>query len=93
MIFSPQGKWALMSSWERYAILAGTKDLMKDLSKHFPDPERHILNYLSLFKDGINKHGVENVDISWLGIFLKNIYGIEQAQKILRASELEKYVY
>lgn len=93
VIFSPQGKWALMSSFERYAILAGTKDFMENFLKHFPDTDRQILNYLSIFKECINKDGVEKVNIFWLGDFLKNVYGIEQAKELLRASELEKYVY
>jgi hypothetical protein len=32
------------------------------------------------------------VNIAWLGDFLKSVYGIEKAKEILKVSELEKYV-
>lgn len=89
VIFSHEGKWALMSSFERYAILAGTKDFMKDFSKDFSDPERHILNYLILFKEGINKYGLEKFNIVWLVDLLRNVYGIDQAKELLKASKLK----
>ncbi len=92
VIFSPQGKWALMSSFERYAILAGTQDFIQNFSEHFPDIDRQILGYLKIFRECINKDGIEKANIAWLGNFLKSVYTIEEAKEILEISELEKYV-
>jgi len=92
VIFSPQGKWALMSSFERYAILAGTQDFIQNFSEHFPDIDRQILGYLKIFRECINKDGIEKANIAWLGNFLKSVYTIEEAKEILKISELGKYV-
>lgn len=92
VIFSPQGKWALMSSFERYAILAGTQDFVQSFSRYFPNINQQILNYLKIFKECINKDGLQRVNIAWLSDFLKSAYGIERAQEILKVSELEKYI-
>lgn len=92
VIFSPQGKWALMSSFERYAILAGTQDFIQNFSEHFSDIDRQILGYLKIFRECINKDGIEKANIAWLGNFLKSVYTIEEAKEILKISELEKYV-
>ena len=92
VIFSPQGKWALMSSFERYAILAGTQNFIQNFSEHFPDIDGQIFGYLKIFRECINKDGIERVNIAWLSDFLKSIYTIEKAKEILKISELEKYV-
>ncbi|MBC6430007.1 hypothetical protein FM036_03760 [Nostoc sp. HG1] len=92
VIFSPQGKWALMSSFERYAILAGTQNFIQNFSKHFSDIDKQIFGYLKIFRECINMDGIEKVNIAWLGDFLKSVYGIEKAKEILKVSELEKYV-
>ncbi len=92
VIFSPQGKWALMSSFERYAILAGTQNFIQNFSEHFSDIDRQIFGYLKIFRECINKDGIEKVNIAWLGDFFKSIYTIEKAKEILKISELEKYV-
>lgn len=92
VIFSPQGKWALMSSFERYAILAGTQNFIQSFSKHFSDIDGQIFGYLKIFRECINKDGIEKVNIAWLGDFLKSTYTIEKAREILKKSELEKYV-
>ena len=92
VIFSPQGKWALMSSFERYAILAGTQNFIQNFSEHFPDIDGQIFGYLKIFRECINKDGIERVNIAYLSDFLKSIYTIEKAKEILKISELEKYV-
>ena len=92
VIFSPQGKWALMSSFERYAILAGTQNFIQNFSEHFSDIDRQIFGYLKIFRECIDKDGIEKVNIAWLGDFLKSTYTIEKAKEILKISELEKYV-
>jgi hypothetical protein len=92
VIFSPQGKWALMSSFERYAILAGTQNFIQNFSKHFSDIDKQIFGYLKIFRECLNMDGIEKVNIAWLGDFLKSVYGIEKAEEILKVSELEKYV-
>lgn len=92
IIFSPQGQWALMSSFERYAILAGTQNFIQNFSEHFSNIDRQIFDYLKIFRECVNKDGIEKVNIAWLGDFLKSIYGIEKAEEILKISELEKYV-
>jgi len=92
VIFSPQGKWALMSSFERYAILAGTQNFIQNFSEHFSDIDGQIFGYLKIFRECINKDGIERVNIAYLSDFLKSIYTIEKAKEILKIAELEKYV-
>jgi hypothetical protein len=58
-----------MSSFERYAILAGTQNFIQNFSEHFSDIDRQVFGYLNIFRECINKDGIEKVNIAWLGDF------------------------
>jgi hypothetical protein len=92
VIYSPQGKWGLMYSFEKYGILAGTKDFIEHFSGNFPSIDRQILQYLDLFRECINVDGLEKTNLTWLGSFLKKVYGTDAARALLQESQLEAYV-
>jgi len=92
VIYSPQGKWGLMYSFEKYGILAGNKDFIQHFSQDFPLIDRQISKYLDFVRECITVHGLGKVNITWLGSFLKKVYGADIARVLLQESQLEEYV-
>ncbi|OKH20027.1 hypothetical protein NIES208_00715 [[Limnothrix rosea] IAM M-220] len=92
VIYSPQGKWALLYTFEKYGVLAGCEQFIDDFSRKFPDIDRQILDYLGLFQECINSEGIGRVNTTWLGSFLKTVYGLNKARKLLEKTSLEEYV-
>jgi hypothetical protein len=91
VIYSPQGKWGLMYSFENYGILAGVEKFMGKICQTFPSIDQQILEFLNYIRECIDIHGQEKVVITWLGSFLQNVYGSDRAKIMLKESRLASY--
>ncbi|MDY7014290.1 MAG: hypothetical protein SVX43_11960 [Cyanobacteriota bacterium] len=92
VIYSPQGKWGLMYTFDKYGILGGVESFMEEFCQSFPSIDQQILNFLNHARECINEYGLGQVNIGWLGGFLKQVYGSEQAKIMVQESQLSNYI-
>lgn len=82
VIFSPQGKWGIMTTHERHALLGSSQMFMDELCKLVPDLD----NQVNAFLEDWQYHKAQNYGAitDWIPGQLTQTYGSETAEKMLR---------
>jgi hypothetical protein len=88
VLYSPNGSWGLMSSFERFGILAGSKNIVEGVYRKFPSMTNQIFDFLNYVKDTKAVYGNQNVDISWLFPLLVEIYDVDTASQMFKDLEI-----
>lgn len=88
VIYSSQGNWGLMSSFEHFGILAGVHDFVSQVCPKLPGIEEQIEGFLSYVSECKKEWGAERVDLGWVPSLLNQLYGSEMAQSLLQTFNL-----
>ncbi|EAZ92768.1 hypothetical protein [Crocosphaera chwakensis] len=86
VLYSPSGKWGLMTSHEYYGLLGGTHEFMDKIRRIIPNLDEQVYGFLKLWQ----QHKANNIGAKtdWLSGLLTQIYDKETALKILRKVDL-----
>jgi hypothetical protein len=94
VLYSPQGKWGIMISHERFGFLGGEDEFVKEVVKIFPQIDTQVFDYLryllckieSYKEDGWVTSDSLPKTYSWLPNVVSNVYGEKVANKMLQES-------
>jgi hypothetical protein len=79
VIYSPQCKWGLICSLEKFGILAGVEDLIDDVCRHLPHIEREIDIFLAEAQEARTID--RNFSLDWIVVLLENMYVTDSTNK------------
>jgi hypothetical protein len=91
VIYSPQSKWGLMISHERHGMLGGSINFIEVVHRNLPDLNDHIYRWLRFFQEEKayhDRHKLYPLTLDWLPELLAHVYGLKEAEKMLRESGL-----
>ncbi len=81
VLYSPQGKWGIMTSHEYHGLLGGSQDFMDEVRRQIPDIDEQVNDFLKLWQHyKIHSPGAET---NWIAGLLTQIYGHETAKEML----------
>lgn len=84
MLYSEQGKWGLMSSFEHFGLLGGVENFMEIIDTQLPDIKNQTYEFLKDFRgDPTKTKGLSKTRPSIEGM-LKHIYGAPKAKQLLK---------
>jgi hypothetical protein len=79
-IYSTQGSWGVISSFEKFGILAGSQKVIKKVQESIPSINSQVNNFLNYIKKYKNAHpDILSMDTSWVFDLMVEIYGREAA--------------
>lgn len=76
VLYSPQGKWGIMTSHEHHGLLGGTLEFVEEIHRRVPNFDEQIYGFLKYWKYW-NERGTK---VNWLPELLAHIYGQKQLQ-------------
>jgi len=86
VLYSPQGKWGLMTSHEYHGLLGGTQEFIDEVHRLVPDLDEQVYGFLENWQHHkIHSRGAKT---DWLPGLLTQIYGQETAKKMLQEAGL-----
>jgi hypothetical protein len=86
ILYSPQGKWGIMFSHESHALLGGPQEFIEEIQKTVPDLDLQVCEFLKFWK--YCKDNYSSAETAWLPEVLAQVYGQENAEKMLRENGL-----
>lgn len=86
VLYSPSGKWGIMTSHEYHGLLGGTQEFMDEVRRRIPNLDEQVYGFLELWQ----QHKAHNVGAKtdWLPGLLTQIYDEETASDMLRKADL-----
>lgn len=87
-IYSPHGRWALISSFEHFGILAGVGECIDRVCQGIPDIDQQVKLYIAHLKQCKAESSRNSFDASWLPRLLERVYGYETTNKLLEGTGL-----
>lgn len=82
VLYSPQGKWGIMTSHESHGLLGGTQKFMDEVRRQIPNLDDQVYPFLKLWQH--HKTHNKGAKTDWLLGLLTQIYGDESASQMLR---------
>jgi len=82
VLYSPQGKWGIMTSHESHGLLAGTQEFMDEVRRKIPDLDQQVYGFLKIWQN--HKTHSFGAKTDWLPGLLTQIYGHEKAENMLQ---------
>lgn len=79
-IYSPNGFWGLMSSYDSHALVGGNRRFMRTLLDDTEAIERQVLKFIDYWKHNVADFGS---DVQWMPILLRHIYGEPRSLELL----------
>lgn len=76
--FSPRGTWGIVASDDVFGVLSGTKKFIQRVLRMAPEVGDGVRNFISYWVEHKKRH---NLNIDWVPLFLKNVYGKSEASK------------
>ena len=86
VLYSPQGKWGIMFSHEGHALLGSSQSFIEEIQKAIPDLDLQVYEFLKYWK--YCKDNYSSAETAWLPELLAQVYGQENAEKMLRENGL-----
>jgi len=86
VLYSPQGKWGIMTSHEYYGLLGGTQEFMEEVRQLIPDLDEQVDGFLENWQH--HKAHSRSAKTDWLPGLLTQIYGHATAEKMLQEAGL-----
>lgn len=83
ILFSPSGKWGIITSHEHHALIGGTQEFIDRIVSRIPEIQNQVYEFLAFWK----YHKSSGIDVSWIPLLLEHIYGKEKAHRILKNSK------
>jgi len=81
VLYSPQGKWGLMTSHEGHGLLGGTQEFVDEVRRRIPDLDKQVYPFLKFWQ--YHKIHSKGAKTDWLPGLLTQIYGYETALEML----------
>jgi hypothetical protein len=85
VIYSPQGKWGLKMTHERYGLLGGVPEFMAIIESGVPNLSQQVDDFFERYRHW----GSGKPHLHWLPPLLTHIYGPERAEALVAASQLD----
>ncbi len=82
IFYSTQGLWGIVSSDDAHSVFGGTESFIKEVTQTTPGIENDVLDFIDYWKR-TKKDYPEKVNVSWMEILLKNVYGEQEAEQFL----------
>lgn len=79
--YSPQGIWGLIASNDVFGVLSGTNDFIQSVLQFAPEFSYDVNNFIIYWVEHKKRH---NLNIGWIPLFLKNVYGLNEAANLVR---------
>lgn len=86
VLYSPQGKWGIMTSHEHYGLLGGTQEFVDGVRQLVPDLDEQIYGFLEYWQNC--KTYYKGAKTDWIPGLLTQVYGEQTAQKLLQSANL-----
>jgi hypothetical protein len=88
VIYSPQGKWGVMASYDGIALLGGTQKFVEQIRLRIPDLDEQVFKFIADQK-WMSENGDD--EQNWILELLTQVYGQEMGEEIFRKSKLPEY--
>lgn len=82
VFYSTHGLWGIVSSDDTHSVFGGTTSFVKEVTQSTPEIENDVLDFIDHWKR-TKKDYPEKVNVSWMEILLKNVYGEQEAEQFL----------
>jgi hypothetical protein len=80
VVYSTQGSWGMISSFEKFGILAGSPKIIERVRESIPSINNQINDFLNYIKQHKNAHpDILSMDTSWVSDLMIEVYGRETA--------------
>ncbi len=89
-IYSPQGKWGIMASYDGIALLGGTHKFAEQIRLKIPDLDDQVFKFIADQRWMSENYDKEQ---TWILELLTQVYGQEMGEEIFRKSKLPEYNY
>ncbi|MEC4853420.1 MAG: hypothetical protein SAJ12_20765, partial [Jaaginema sp. PMC 1079.18] len=83
ILFSPSGKWGVITSHEHHALIGGTQEFIDRIIANIPEIQNQVYEFLEFWK----YHKSSGIDVGWMRPLIEHIYGQEKACRILKNSK------
>lgn len=96
IIYSATGKWGILTSHEMYGLLGGSLEFIDQIRASVANLDEQVYGFLERLRGLLVVAGAYPPDVTrnkWLPGLLAHVYGLEEAQEILRQSDERWYKF
>jgi hypothetical protein len=92
VIYSPNGLWGIVGTFENFGILAGKSEIINEVVSVVPEIDQQVYDFLSHIITCVREWGMEGVNIGWLPNLMNQIYGKEASLRMLKESGISNLI-